>query len=56
MKESEFKQHNTSNLKSEYGMNNRKLRFNRGSAAEAVVSNVSDIIIITLYDELVDDR
>lgn len=40
MKESEFKEQSTRNLNAEYGMNNRKLRFNRGSASEAVVSNI----------------
>eukprot|EP00603_Paraphysomonas_imperforata_P007579 CAMPEP_0114416480 /NCGR_PEP_ID=MMETSP0103-20121206/2454_1 /TAXON_ID=37642 ORGANISM="Paraphysomonas imperforata, Strain PA2" /NCGR_SAMPLE_ID=MMETSP0103 /ASSEMBLY_ACC=CAM_ASM_000201 /LENGTH=176 /DNA_ID=CAMNT_0001584711 /DNA_START=107 /DNA_END=634 /DNA_ORIENTATION=- len=40
LREGEFMQQNTQNLKSEYGMNNRKLRYNRGNASEAVVSNI----------------
>ena len=40
VREDEFKQQHTQKVKSEYGMNNRKLRYNRGSASEAVVSNV----------------
>lgn len=40
LREAEFMQQNTQNLKSEYGMNNRKLRYNRGNASEAVVSNI----------------
>lgn len=40
MRESEFRERNTRNLTAEYGMNNRKMHFNRGSASEAVVSNI----------------
>ena len=49
MKEKEFMQQHSNHLKSEYGMNTRKLRYNRGSAAEAVVSSVSCLMLGCFY-------